>query len=95
MRKIKKYLRRGQLLLDLEDLKTLIIAPSKPKSVAGGTCVGGGCYASSIPRACTLHQSGLLHIVNRIQSRYNGVWHSIRESQPDLQKAVNVPWIQK
>ena len=47
--------------------------------MAGGTWGEVGCFACSALRTCTLHQSGALQIVNRIQSRYDVAWHSIRK----------------
>jgi predicted GIY-YIG superfamily endonuclease len=72
---------KGSIITGFRRQKNLgeIIAPSKPKRVAGGTGGEGGCFACSAPRACTLHQSGTLQKVKRIQSRYDGAWHSIRK----------------
>ena len=55
-----------------------IIAPSKPVRVAPQEPAGGrGCFPCQAPRACTLHQSGALQVVNRLRSSYDGVVHKI------------------
>ena len=77
----KKAFPKGSIIAGFRRQRNLgeIIAPSKPKRVAGGAGGGGGCFPCDAPRACTLHQSGALQFVTRIQSRYDGVWHTIRK----------------
>ena len=55
-----------------------IIAPSKPVRITPQEPAGGrGCFPCRAPRACTLHQSGALQVVDCVKSKYDGVVHKI------------------
>ena len=76
----EKVFPKGSIIAGFKRQRNLgeIISPSKPVRTAPPQ-EEKGCFPCAAPRACTLHQSGVLQQVQFVTSRFDGTRHYIHQ----------------